>query len=488
MTLDLPSSNEPESKLNADYSWSKVFNTADTKKTAYKEIVDDRPLGERVQEQQRKRKNGEDSGGSELDISGNGWEGFASSEESDSLGMKKKMKKNARLGNQERLKMKRLEKERKRAEKKMEKRMEKKKQRRMVKQEEEEEEEVKREKEKEKEEQADGKREKRGWNREKDGEEEAVAAVKIEKRDWKDYAQRNNKREKRKRDDDEEEGEQDHRTTKNIKREPEDIEEMEEEMEGDGWKPKQEEPEEEEEGDDEEEDDYQEYKRETQSSLPPSKKHSAETKTKSSNGQQYEVINVYDEKRKMKMEAEKKFANKEFEQKVKKQLNLDNSDQSEEDSIAFGTFDFSSGRPLPLYLAKRNRQMIPLTQKIKLAKKREKALAEEGKQGENLREFHQWKRIMDKENGLKLKESSTTLTKTLNTKQKRKKKSKEEWTKREQDQKERQEERQKRREKNIKRKKEMNLERRINRRWGIKTKSKQRRPGFEGRKKHFINK
>jgi len=223
-------------------------------------------------------------------------------------------------------------------------------------------------------------------------------------------------------------------------------------------------------------------------SQPEKKKRKQEKFHPNGNGKPYEVINVYEEQKKMKKEIQKKYEGADFEEEVKRKLIPENPDQIEDDSIAFGTFDFSAGRPLPLYLAKRKSQIVPLSTKIKLAKKREKALAEEGKGGDNLREFHQWKNVMDKENGLKLKDSSTHLKKAMKSVKKRKNKHREEWSKREQDQKDNIEAKQKKRERNLKKRKDMNLERKVNRRWGIKTKSKTLRPGFEGRKKHFINK
>jgi len=468
MTLDLPSSYEqPDGKPIIDSSWAKIFS-----------ILDDRPLGERVKEQKKERKkNGEDSGGSELDAS----------EDSDSFG---KVWKNQTSGT----KQERRE-EKKQKQKQKGNRDRKKKRKSSMKNGTDSEEtlrEVKKDKWKSNEDEdiAHAENKYNLKKKERNGKETEELSKNIKKEKWKisnedeettTYSNTNKnlsielkKEKKTKQEGDDNEHANYFRTEKRSR------EEMEEELEGYEWEPKQEQP--------DEKNKYAYQKEERDTWYQPIKKFKIMSTPDDRINPPYEVINVYEEKQRMKKEIAKKYESVEFEEEVKRKISTESSDQIDEDSIAFGTFDFSTGRPLPVYLTRLKHQIIPLTQKIKMAKKREKALAAEGKAGENLREFHHWKKVMDKENGLKTIETAASLKKIQKRAQKDKQKHREEWAKREKESKEAQEAHQKKRDRNIKKKKDANLERKINRRWGLKNKTKQRRPGFEGRKKHFINK
>jgi hypothetical protein len=179
-----------------------------------------------------------------------------------------------------------------------------------------------------------------------------------------------------------------------------------------------------------------------------------------------------------------------------------------EEDIKFGTFDFSSGRPLPMYLTsqlpqkkKRSKKVTPFL--LKQVENKQQILADKSEEGKKKAEKIRWDTIMDRAQGVKVKDDPKLIRKTLKKMKKKKEKSAKEWAKRKEDLEQRILERQKRREENIKSKKEQRKERKINKRLGIKAKSPKpnakskpkaegnkakRRPGFEGRKNNFINK
>jgi len=187
---------------------------------------------------------------------------------------------------------------------------------------------------------------------------------------------------------------------------------------------------------------------------------------------------------------------------LEKETENDGDDESEieKEKPSFGSVEYTSENDLSqFHPKKKKREMITLEKKLEKAEKREKALSEDSKQGENLREIHVWKRVMEKEQGVKTQtQTSAFLKQAMKRVKKRKEKSRTQWEERDKAVVARKEAKQNRRERHLKIKKEMNLEKRINKRFGVRTQSKKEkrqkaknnknRPGFEGRKRNFINK
>lgn len=158
------------------------------------------------------------------------------------------------------------------------------------------------------------------------------------------------------------------------------------------------------------------------------------------------------------------------------------------EDIQYGTFDFSSGQAIPQYLAKSKRNTTKrLEYLIKKAERKQKVKSGNTDKAEQLK----WAQAEKKVAGDSNLDDVTRLKKKLKGKLKKKEKSRKDWAKRVEDSRAQIEKRQQKRKENIAAKVAAIKEKRINKRFGIKTKKKKgskRRPGFEGKKQNFLNK
>jgi len=164
-----------------------------------------------------------------------------------------------------------------------------------------------------------------------------------------------------------------------------------------------------------------------------------------------------------------------------------------EEEIQYGTFDFSTGQPIPKYLTKGAKRTKRLEYLLKKAERRKKVLASNSERADQIR----WSSALSKASGVKDFEDTAKMKKLLKKISSKKKKSREEWSRRIEDTKSKQERKQAKRRANISAKVASRKTNKINRRFGIKTKKKsnrsspnnnKKRPGFEGRKQTFLNK
>jgi len=107
-------------------------------------------------------------------------------------------------------------------------------------------------------------------------------------------------------------------------------------------------------------------------------------------------------------------------------------DELENASLSFGTFDFSSGKPLPSYLARTKRTNNKKLSNEELLKKAElqKRLLEETPETEELKERlekQSWSSAMKKALGEKVKDNIGLLRRTVKREQKKKEKSASKW-------------------------------------------------------------
>jgi len=165
-----------------------------------------------------------------------------------------------------------------------------------------------------------------------------------------------------------------------------------------------------------------------------------------------------------------------------------------EEDLQYGTFDFSTGQPIPKYLTKGAKRTKRLDYLLKKAERRQKVLASNSERADQMR----WSSALGKAGGVKEYDDPKKMKKLLKKISSNKQKSKEEWTKRIEETKAQQERKQARRRANINAKIASRKANKINRRFGVKSKKKsnkstspstnKKRPGFEGRKQSFLNK
>eukprot|EP01130_Rhizamoeba_saxonica_P001972 TRINITY_DN11791_c0_g1_i1.p1 TRINITY_DN11791_c0_g1~~TRINITY_DN11791_c0_g1_i1.p1 ORF type:complete len:340 (-),score=103.90 TRINITY_DN11791_c0_g1_i1:104-1123(-) len=145
--------------------------------------------------------------------------------------------------------------------------------------------------------------------------------------------------------------------------------------------------------------------------------------------------------------------------------------RTEDENIEFGTFDYSSGKPVPTYLAQKKKQ--PNTKiLLQRAEARQRKLQElEGtEEGKKLEENQAWDSMIKRARGEKVKDDVKKLKKTIKRKEQKKARSKKKWEERIATQKAAQKKKQVRRERNINMRKKGGS-----------------RAGFEGKKRKFIN-
>eukprot|EP01116_Phalansterium_solitarium_P025403 TRINITY_DN9706_c0_g1_i1.p1 TRINITY_DN9706_c0_g1~~TRINITY_DN9706_c0_g1_i1.p1 ORF type:complete len:442 (-),score=143.35 TRINITY_DN9706_c0_g1_i1:171-1496(-) len=163
----------------------------------------------------------------------------------------------------------------------------------------------------------------------------------------------------------------------------------------------------------------------------------------------------------------------------------------EEGDFSFSKFDFSTGQAVPSYLvdhAKKKKKAS--TEELLKRAQQHKLLIDQIKgteEGEQLMKRDAFKSMFAKAQGEKVKDNPALLKKTLKREQKQKKKSSAAWAERKSLEKKSQKERQEKRQKNIDEKRQKNKDRRMGKKSPAKPKGP-RRPGFEGRKKGFLNK
>eukprot|EP01123_Difflugia_compressa_P007573 TRINITY_DN2061_c0_g1_i3.p1 TRINITY_DN2061_c0_g1~~TRINITY_DN2061_c0_g1_i3.p1 ORF type:complete len:373 (+),score=122.65 TRINITY_DN2061_c0_g1_i3:30-1148(+) len=167
-----------------------------------------------------------------------------------------------------------------------------------------------------------------------------------------------------------------------------------------------------------------------------------------------------------------------------------NTPKNSDDSTIehFSKFDFSSGVPVPTYL--QNKRKPSKAQLLKKVQEQKKILHElhGTEEGDALARQEAWDTMKKKAQGEKIKNDPEKLKKSIKRDMQQKKKSKREWDQRVSLQKKSQKEAQKKRQENIEKLKE----RKRDKRQGIKRKktssTKTQRRGFEGEKKHYLNK
>jgi len=161
------------------------------------------------------------------------------------------------------------------------------------------------------------------------------------------------------------------------------------------------------------------------------------------------------------------------EKKVKKQK----TEAKVKADVRYGAIEFNKGTPLPESLAKKKGM-----NKKKLLHKLERE--KEAKNGSNVSEKKAWDKLIAKAKGEKVKDNAALVKKSLKKEEQKKKKSQKEWKARDKESHKKQEMKQKKRSANIAEYLAKKKERRIAKRTGTKLK----RPGFEGKKKKFLNK
>jgi len=208
-------------------------------------------------------------------------------------------------------------------------------------------------------------------------------------------------------------------------------------------------------------------------------------------------ISMFDDSELPEMLQKKKPNNKVTPQKNKKKHEAVSPD--EEENLQFGTFDFSSGKPVPLYLSNKAPKKKNLPRMLVKAEKLQKRLQDESEQGQRKAEQYKWERMIKKAQGTKVRDNPILIAKKMTNIKKQKKKSAIKWEARHAQVEKDKDIRFQKKQSNIKakmdRKKMSNLRRTIG---ASKMKSPKRakkqggnsnrRPGFEGKKGSFINK
>jgi len=157
---------------------------------------------------------------------------------------------------------------------------------------------------------------------------------------------------------------------------------------------------------------------------------------------------------------------------------------SDDATIEFATFDFSSGAPVPSYLQNKKKPSKSFLLKQVQEKKRKLVELQGTEEGEALAKQDAWASMKKKAQGEKVKNDAEKLKKSIKREQHQKKKSKKEWDQRTSTQKRAQVAAQKKRSENIQASKDRKRDKRL----GIKRKKSipKKRRGFEGEKKKNI--
>lgn len=162
---------------------------------------------------------------------------------------------------------------------------------------------------------------------------------------------------------------------------------------------------------------------------------------------------------------------------------LQEKDEPVEGDFQFGTFDLKGDKAVPQYLVKKKK----LKDHVLLKKlEKEKELLEKLKgtpEGEEKIKQIELKRAFQKAQGEKVKDDPKRLKKTMKVTKKKKQKSAEEWAKRKEIQRKEMEERQQKRKQNIR----DHLNAKKERRMASRKRKDTKRPGFEGKKRAFLN-
>jgi len=158
-----------------------------------------------------------------------------------------------------------------------------------------------------------------------------------------------------------------------------------------------------------------------------------------------------------------------------KEVNGGNVENDVDEDIEFGTFDYSSGKPIPTYLSHMKKGP---NKKILLQKAMEKQrMIEELKdteEGKKMKDDMIYDTLIKRAQGIKVKDDPKKIKKSVKRTEVRKEKSRKEWDTRLKQQKKTQVDAIKRRESNIKKK--------IQRKKRGKSQGKPSRPGFEGKR------
>jgi len=192
----------------------------------------------------------------------------------------------------------------------------------------------------------------------------------------------------------------------------------------------------------------------------------------------------------------KKQKQKEDEEEEEKEEEEEENDEGEEEeqlmerdeasgnNIQYSTFSFDSGKPVPAYLSGSEKRKKRSIKKI-LQEVEEKQLLfdkiKDTEEGKKLIEKENWKKVLQKAEGIKVKDDPKLLKKTLKRKEKQKEKSSKAWKERTQQQLKEQQEKQRKRAENIRKHIQKRKEVRLK-------KLRKHRPGFEGRKNEMLNK
>jgi len=153
--------------------------------------------------------------------------------------------------------------------------------------------------------------------------------------------------------------------------------------------------------------------------------------------------------------------------------------------LKFSTFDFSTGRPLPSYLAKRR---APLNVLLKKAEAQKKELEDLKKnQRDQIHSKKVFEKLLQKAQGEKIRDNPTLLKKTMKRKQKQKAKSAAQWKERKDTVTRHQQEKQQKRTENIRNRKLNKGKKAKDQKPTRKERKEGNRPGFEGKRKSFLN-
>jgi len=170
---------------------------------------------------------------------------------------------------------------------------------------------------------------------------------------------------------------------------------------------------------------------------------------------------------------------KEVEGKQIVKVKAENGSAAIAPALEFATFDFSSGKPVPLYLKTQKRKPNKFALLKQAKEQKEKIEALKGtEEGQKLQEDESWKKMMKRASGEKVKDDVDKIKKSIKRDQAKKKKSQTLWKQRQDTQSKRQESAIKKREANIAAARQKRKDK----------KSGKRRPGFEGKKTQIINK
>jgi len=158
-----------------------------------------------------------------------------------------------------------------------------------------------------------------------------------------------------------------------------------------------------------------------------------------------------------------------------------NASDTDEININFGTFQFSNGNYQPTYLAKK-RKRPKLPQLLKQAES-QKQLLEELKNSQEKEELKNqaYNKMFKQAQGIKVRDDPKLIKRSIKRQKIKRKKSAIQWKERKDAEAQQQKNRQKQRAENIRKHLEMKRDKK-------KGKKVTKRPGFEGRKKKFLNK